>query len=536
MKAVVTVLILTCSFATGQVTWYVDVSATGSGTGTQADPFESIQAGINAAWTGDTVLVLPGTYMENLVVIGKCIDIVSTGGPAITTIDGNQAGSVVTFYNTPAVGGRLEGFTITNGRGVDGATGATLPVSYGCTAVPLASPGAAGGINCAFASPVIRSCVVANNVGGRGGAGGFCLAYASHGYTSFSPGPGARGGPGGILLSESMSRIERCVIEGNTGGDGGSGRTGFVPVSFSGNGRDVDSSGGPGGAGGLLSTSNGLAPVVVGCVVANNQGGAGGDAGQGICSPYGCPSAAGSAGGTGGCEFTSQPVQVVSSTVVFNSGGAGGLGSMQPIGPAGVGGVRGAFFANGIAWANTPSNVQSNVLASNIGAIDPQFVDAANGDYHLLPSSPCVDAGSNLAQNLPAVDMDGDPRVFHGTVDQGADETILSQVPSQPGPGTPVSFTNYNLTPGNQYYNLFTFGPCGATGVQLPQLGICGDLNALLSQFNSPLGTPFHFIANADSMTWGPYQLPPATVEGVCFEWVGGSLGFVSRPVQFVIQ
>ncbi len=46
----------------------------------------TIQAGINAAVDGDTVLVGPGTYSENLTISGKGISLVSVSGPPSTTI------------------------------------------------------------------------------------------------------------------------------------------------------------------------------------------------------------------------------------------------------------------------------------------------------------------------------------------------------------------------------------------------------------------------------------------------------------------
>jgi len=75
-------------------------------------------------------------------------------------------------------------------------------------------------------------------------------------------------------------------------------------------------------------------------------------------------------------------------------------------------------------WTDTgsPWPGEGNICA------DPQFVDPGNGDYHLLPTSPCIDAGSNDALGVPDHDIDGDPRPFpaNGTVDMGADEWVAN--------------------------------------------------------------------------------------------------------------
>ncbi len=54
--------------------------------------YPSIQAAIDVAVNGDTVLVAPGTYVENIDFMGKSITVKSEQGPDVTTIDGNQAG------------------------------------------------------------------------------------------------------------------------------------------------------------------------------------------------------------------------------------------------------------------------------------------------------------------------------------------------------------------------------------------------------------------------------------------------------------
>jgi hypothetical protein len=58
-------------------------------------------------------------------------------------------------------------------------------------------------------------------------------------------------------------------------------------------------------------------------------------------------------------------------------------------------------------------------------ASDPQFVNAASGDFHLQPTSRCINAGTN-ASVFVAADLDGNPRIMGGTVDMGVYEIQAS--------------------------------------------------------------------------------------------------------------
>ncbi len=107
----------------------------------------SIQAAITAAVDGDTVLVAPGTYVENINFLGKAIAVTSEAGPDVTVIDGNQAGSVVTFASGEGQESALHGFTVQNG--------------FASFSDP--SFGDGGGIRIQNASPTITGNVMTNN-------------------------------------------------------------------------------------------------------------------------------------------------------------------------------------------------------------------------------------------------------------------------------------------------------------------------------------------------------------------------------------
>ena len=84
---------------------------------------DSIQGGINAANDGDTILVQPGTYVENInynsknIVVGSLTLITGdTSYISQTVIDGDTSGSVVEIFNIDS-SAVLHGFTITNGSG-----------------------------------------------------------------------------------------------------------------------------------------------------------------------------------------------------------------------------------------------------------------------------------------------------------------------------------------------------------------------------------------------------------------------------------
>jgi len=117
----------------------------------------TIQAGIDIANEGDTVLVQPGTYIENIY-INKNITLTSlfltTGDTSYisqTIIDGDQNNSVVKFGSGVNSAAILTGFTITNGRG-----GSFQQSHWG------------GGIS-SYGSPTLKQLIITNNTAPYGG-------------------------------------------------------------------------------------------------------------------------------------------------------------------------------------------------------------------------------------------------------------------------------------------------------------------------------------------------------------------------------
>ena len=139
------------------------------------DDEETIQDGINAAEDGDTVLVAPGEYVENIDFEGKDITVASlfltTGEEAYidsTVIDGDENGSVVTFANEEEEGTILSGFTVRNGAADRGAgiacMAGTSPI-LDHLIVRDNSGMSCVGIWCTGSSPTIQFVVVAHNIG-----------------------------------------------------------------------------------------------------------------------------------------------------------------------------------------------------------------------------------------------------------------------------------------------------------------------------------------------------------------------------------
>lgn len=209
--------------ASAQSTWLVDQSATNCpGNGQSGSPFCSINEAIAApnVVDGDTVIVLPGTYSENVDLLTKNITLSGTSG--FTIIDPTLADPslpAVSFTGGQDQSCVLENFIIQNGAAYMGA-----------------------GIYCEDSGPLIQDCVVQDN--DAGGLGGGIFSWNDNqamdllvrrtlflGNTAVSSGGGAllytdQTGGGPTIVNASV--FEDCDFVKNDAGNGAGGAIGLI--------------------------------------------------------------------------------------------------------------------------------------------------------------------------------------------------------------------------------------------------------------------------------------------------------------------
>jgi hypothetical protein len=329
--------------------------------------YSTIQAAINAATDGDEIIVSAGTYMENVNFGGKnivlrSIDPTNASVVTSTVIDGNNAGSVVTFSGSELTTCVLSGFTITNGYAPDGGgiygNGCLATIQHNNittnTAYGVGPGGKGGGI--AYCDGTIQSNIISGN---SPGGLQWCGGTIQRNSISKNSGSG---------LSGCVGAVQNNIISGNSGaglaGCGGTIQNNII-------------SGNSGSYGGGLAQCGGS--------VLNNT----------ICGN----SATYRGSGLDYCEG------VIINCIIW--------GNTDPAGEQLVG-CPTPMYSCIQDWAGGG--------VGNISA-DPKLVDPAIGNYHLRPDSPCIDSGNTfylLGEHI--TDMDGQCRLVGSSVDMGCDE------------------------------------------------------------------------------------------------------------------
>ena len=393
----------------------------------------AIQPAIDAAVSGDEILVAPGTYdlsgTEVLLPAGKTIALRSVQSRA-AIIDAQGLSRAVNVAGANSV---VEGFTICNGREVGHAGGGVALFTNGlvrdCLVVGnLATSG--GGIYVTSGAAVQDCALVGNqaNVAGGGAqtAGGGLLQNCTVASNAAPHG-------GGIEIYEAGT-VADCLIEANVAGTMGggvvfyAGTTGLVRNCVI---RDNAVTNLGGGGGGIHIQYSG---IVSNCWISSNRATATNGLGGGVMMDSAGQSGTGRlvnavvfgnwAGGAGGGVYSSGPLgavqPVINCTIVSNAAGRDGGGAFAYT----------TRFINDVIYFNSaPTNADLNAHDSVLSCIisnccttsnydwpnitnAPAFVDAGAGDFRLATASPGIDGGTT--NGAPRTDIEGNPRPRQG--------------------------------------------------------------------------------------------------------------------------
>ena len=368
-------------------------------------PKRTIQAAIDAAAADrfEIVMVLPGTYAENIDFLGKALTVAGTDPDdpnvvAATIVEGNS-GPVVSLVNDEGPDSVITGLTVMHAGGASGV-----------------------GVQCNRRPTIRKNVVTGNDEGGiRGGA-----PAALENVISLNGGNVSHGG--GIYVSGSGARIVGNRIAQNQAIDEGGGIYGDDTSQFEvvGNVIEENTAGQLGGGMALNSSDRNPEAVITDNLFARNTAGVI----AALCCPYGA-----------------DDLVLQHDTFAFNTGQYALATRGDPESRHWVEGVENSILFNPDAGAEAegfpdfwhPTRyclIRGWTGGDELGNFDadPQFVDPNNGDYHLLPTSPCVNAGAPSYSVGPGVtDLDGNPRLQRGRVDVGCYETpFVSLLASEP--------------------------------------------------------------------------------------------------------
>jgi hypothetical protein len=415
------------------------------------EDYNQIQIGINVSTDGDTILVQPGTYYENINFNGHNITVCSlflTTQDSFyieqTIIDGSQEGRVVTFETNENSTASLTGFTLKNGN----VYGPTYPENRG------------GGISIDSSSPTLTNLIVASNQAvAAGGISFWDNANATLDHVIVEDNY-SYDNSGGIHISNSYPTISNSIIKNNfaSSKSGGIGFSSSSPTLT--NTLIVNNTAGD--KGGAMYLSSEAWPIMVNVTICNNS----------------------SAWSAIHCDTGSRPNLI--NCILWNN-------SPDEI-----------LFDNGDAIVISYSNVRNGWGGTGNINEYPLFTGTGNNQYSLQEASPCVDAGipNTSGLMLPPWDLIGNLRIWDGdgngiaNIDMGAYEYG----------SLPYVDVNYNAIIQPPDFSLFQNYPNPFNPSTTISFNISSELNdnAVVSIFNlkGQLIKTYSINSGQTSITW----------------------------------
>ena len=363
--------------------------------------YPTIQEGINAAVSGDTVEVADNTYTgtnnKNLSFSGKAITVISANGAENCVIDCENDGYGFAFNSSETQDSILDGFTITHGfqSGMNGGAvriNNASPTIQNCI-INDNNGQNGGGIHCEGGNPKIIGChILANTTTGSGGGAWFHSSRPEIVSCIFDSNQSAQYGAG-IFLSNFSVFITGCnftnnVVIGNYSGGG----IHLITIELSTITNSVFTGNEAFTGGGVYSDGGGNRNTFFNCLI------------------YGNTSRTGAGAGIYSYDYT----QLLNCTIADNTG-------------------TGIYFAydgckarDTISWGNssaalvgadqdvTFSCIQEGYYGIGNIDMDPMFITGPDGDYYLskiasgqAANSPCNNRGSDYSAQICFLMADG---------------------------------------------------------------------------------------------------------------------------------